>query len=389
MDDLSQNGFSVDRTAPGIVATAGLVAATQETLSGGWTLTFRIFKRFAEALSERPVPIRLKFAATEATFDRQAYDMWRKYGTPLTAPAEVEADLPGGLGEGFAEGIAEVSLHTPGVSYDARFRIRKPAGSVGDELSFSLTATTGPDGTGVREYGTDTTGFLTFELLTDGETHEGTWNLTRADIVGAEVVAALPSIEFLQDLSAPNVLQIAERLGPFRDYREIPEERQVKFPDPLMDYLRALALIQPHTAIPILIPDLTTATQRDIDAIAEASALVSGQAVIATWDCMAMAADASLEEVGPEQNIDLALEYQLLVMERLVLTVGEQNLVLGTVAKFALSARYVVEDGALVARPYRNETLQKTFSPNPDAAGPLFRHVLGRVIGPIDEAAAS
>ena len=76
-----------------------------------------------------PVPIRLRFAAAEATFDRHAFDMWRKYGTPLTAPAEVEADLPGGLGDRLSAGIAEVSLHTPGVTYDARFRIRKPDAS--------------------------------------------------------------------------------------------------------------------------------------------------------------------------------------------------------------------------------------------------------------------
>jgi hypothetical protein len=49
---------------------------------------------------------------------------------------------------------------------------------------------------------------------------------------------------------------------------------------------------------------------------------------------------------------------------------------------FALTARYEVEDGVLVAR--LDDTLQKTFSPNPDAAGGLDRRVFGGVVGPVD-----
>ena len=114
---------------------------------------------------------------------------------------------------------------------------------------------------------------------------------------------------------------------------------------------------------------------------------MSGQTVVTSWDGLAMATDASIEHVGPEANIDFASEYQILVMEQLVLNVGEQTLVLGTVAKFALSARYEVDNGNVVARPYRNDTLQKSFSPLPDAAGPVNRRVLGRVIGKIDDLA--
>ena len=41
-----------------------------------------------------------------------------------------------------------------------------------------------------------------------------------------------------------------------------------------------------------------------------------------------MARGTSLDEAGPEMNIDLASEYQLLVYEQLVVNVGEQKLVL-------------------------------------------------------------
>ncbi|MBS1691212.1 MAG: hypothetical protein JST91_03205 [Actinobacteria bacterium] len=382
IDGLGHQGFGLDRAAGGIVAAPDLVAATQQTLSDGWTLTFRIYQRFAEALNERPVPIRLRFAAAEATFDRHAFEMWRKYGTPLTAPAHVDADLPGGLG---TQGLAEVSMHAPGVNYDARFRIRTPAGTAGEELSFAMTATSGPDGTGTREYGTDATGFLTIEVLSDTENRTGTWNVSRANLVGAEVVSALPAIEFMQDLVAPNTLQVAQRLGPFVDYRDIPDEKQPRFPDEVMDYLRALVIIQQHTATPIRIPDLTTLTRRDIDAVFEASALVNGQAVITTWDRLGTIPTGPGDEAGPEHEIQFTSEYQLLLMRKLIVDVGDQKLLLGTVAQYALSARYEVEGSVLVARPYRNDTLQKTFSPLPDAAGAMEGHVLGRIVGALDE----
>lgn len=386
IDGLSQQGFGVDRAAADIVAAPDLVAATQQPLSDGWTLTFRIYQRFTEALNERPIPIRLTFASAEATFDRHAFNMWRKYGTPLTAPAHVDADLPGGLG---TQGLAEVSMHSPGVNYDARFRIRTPAGTAGEELSFAITVTRGPDGTGTREHGTDATGFLTVEVLSDTEAQTGTWHFTRKNLVGAEVVSALPSIEFLQDLTAPNTLQVAQRLGPFVDYRDIPDEKHPKFPDDVMDYLRALVIIQQHTAMPIRIPDLTTLTSREIDAVFEASALVNGQAVITTWDRIGTTVVSPPDEARPEHEIQFTSEYQLLVMRKLIVDVGDQKLLLGTVAQYALSARYEVEGDDLVARPYRNDTLQKTFSPLPDAAGALEGHVLGRLVGSLDEPSES
>ncbi len=382
IEGLSQQGFGLDRAAGGIVAAPDLVAATQQPLSDGWTLTIRIYQRFAESLNERPVPIRLKFAAAEATFDRHAFEMWRKYGTPLTASAHVDADLPGGLG---AQGLAEVSIHTPGVNYDARFRIRTPAGKAGEELSFAMTATSGPDGTGTRECGTDATGLLTIELLSDNENHTGTWNFSRPNLVGAEVAAALPAIEFMQDLAAPNTRQVAQRLGPFVDYRDIPDETQPRFSDEVMDYLRALVVIQQHTTTPIHIPDLTTLSRRDINAVFEASALVNGQAVITNWDGIRTIPAGATDDVGPELEIQFTNEYQLLVMRKLIVDVGDQKLLLGTVAEYALSARYELVGDDLVARPCRNDTLQKTFSPLPDAAGPMEGHVLGRIVGELED----
>lgn len=92
-------GISLDPTAPDIVNEPELVAATQVTQEDGQTVTIRVYQRFAEALNERPITLDFKFLTDHATFDRLAYEMWRKYGKALTAPAEVTADIPGGLGD--------------------------------------------------------------------------------------------------------------------------------------------------------------------------------------------------------------------------------------------------------------------------------------------------
>jgi predicted RNase H-like HicB family nuclease len=379
-------GISLDPAPPAILDEDSLVAASQVTQPDGRSVTVRIYQRFDEALRERPIPINVTFLASHGTFDQDAFDMWRKYGMPLiAAPAEVETSLPGGLGEMMSGGITQVTIGTVGHTYEARFRIRRPDGNTGPELLFTLTASTGHEGTGIWETGTETTGLLTFESLTDLETKQGSWGFKQDSIVGKEVVKALPTIEFRQDLCTPNVLQVAQQYGPFKDYHDIPEALPV-FPESVMDFLRALAAIQTATATPIVIPDLTTITAGIARAVAEAAALVSGQTLVGTWDRMAMARDTSLDKAGPEQNIDFASEYQLLVYEQLVVNVGEQKLALGTVAKLAFSARYEVEDGeVVVARPYRNDTLQTWYSPIPDAAGSLDRRVLGRVIGHIDD----
>ena len=181
-------------------------------------------------------------------------------------------------------GVTEVTaLGSPGHIYDVRFRIRKLDGTSGDELFFTLTARTGPDATGIWETGTDSRGVLTFDSTTDLDTPMGTWTFQRGTIVGREVVPAMPIIEFLQDLGAPNVLQAAGKYGPFADYHDIPE-REPQLPESLVVFLRALAAIQSHTPTPILIPDLTTVTVGEVRAVTQAAALVSGQAVIDTWD---------------------------------------------------------------------------------------------------------
>jgi hypothetical protein len=192
-------------------------------------------------------------------------------------------------------------------------------------------------------------------------------------------------------MGAPNVLQVARRYGPFVDYQQIPVPSKRQFPKSLLDYLRALTVIQQHTPTPLVMPDLTAVSVGDVEAAAQAALLVSGQAVLDEWDQLETVRDGASDDpvTGPAAEIDFGAEYQLLTFEKLVVEVGEQGLTLGTVSSLLLSVKYGLEGARLIARPYRNKTVQKNFSPlAPEAAGAPERRVLGRIIGRIDDGGA-
>jgi hypothetical protein len=287
----------------------------------------------------------------------------------------------------------------PGVqTYHARFRIRKPDGTTGEALLFSITATPDPGGTVVSEHGTDVDGFLSFESTTDTKSLTSTYTFTRSRIVGEKIAAALPSVQFIQDLQSPNVLQVSWAHGPFVDYREIPA-RKAAFPASVMEYLHALATLQTRSAVPIRIPDLTTVTNGDAEAVKEAAMLIRGETVSSEWTRftwkgkrVAEAANQDEQEDSPEgeddREIDLASHYQLIIIEPLIVSVGGQELTLGTVHTGLLSVRFVVEGEELRALPHLNDTMQRTFAPDDPVPDRSRRPVLGRALGAIDDSSA-
>ena len=376
--------FSVDFEPPEITRRDDMVAATQEIQPDGRTLTFRVYQRFAESQRERPIPFRLRFAAENAAFDEDAYDSWRKYGTPLSAPAEVDIDLPGGLGAPFSEGLTEVLLQSEGQDYIARFRIRKSDGTYSPTMTFTITARTGPEQTGVWESGTDESGYLTFETRTDLENSSGTWGFARARIVGQEIDAVLPSIEFLQNIATGNVMEVAQRVGPFVDYREIPSH-EAAFPDDVMLYLRSLSVIQTATSTPVLIPDLTTVSAADAREVVEAAALISGQIVFGDWASIRFKDAASSPAVGPdleERQVGLDDHYEVQIIEPLIVKVGDQQLTLGAVERRLLSVGYELDDGEIVGRPLANDTAYRRYIPGQPAPDRNSRPVRGSLSAP-------
>ncbi|WP_280438941.1 hypothetical protein [Nocardia cyriacigeorgica] len=256
-------GISLDPHTPQICAEPGLVAAEQQIAADGSCITFRIYKRFDEALNERQIPLNLKFSFDDPDFDHAAYGRWRKYGTPLAAPASVEVDLPGGLGQVDGPAWVEI-LPQDGRQHNMRMRVRTPDGTACDPLAFVMTATQGPDGTGVWARGADPSGLVVTEGFLDktGPVYKSTFEIKLKRPVDREIGEVWPALAFMASMVHPNVVQIARRYGPFKDMQQIPDESPT-LPPSVVQYLQALATIQEHSEIAIRIPDWGDVTAGD------------------------------------------------------------------------------------------------------------------------------
>jgi hypothetical protein len=185
-------------------------------------LTFKIYARSAQSLDERPIPLKLTFQFEEMSEDHESFKEWLKYGKAFEGNAALETDLPGGLGTGGTSGRVLVA---PAYVSRNKFRNRQqivgPDGTVLAELTYTLTATSGPVGTGIRVHGEDDSGLITVESLFDVETQSGTMLHTLKPLPGVVASKALPAIIFARYMCRPNILRVADEYGPFEDQLEL------------------------------------------------------------------------------------------------------------------------------------------------------------------------
>lgn len=350
-------GFSVDPTPPPLHEEPGLIAAAQEIAPDGMCITFRIFERFAEALNERPVPIKMRFQFEPGSAEQRAFDDWRKYGKPLTAAVDMDADLPGGLGGSFSNATARILPTSGGTQYENRYRIIGPDGATLAELRFSLTSTTGLDRTGAWIQGQDASGIVAIEGELDAADQSGKLGFSFNDPTGREAVEVTAAIDFMASLSHPNRLQIAAKYGPFHDFQDIPEA-EAPFPLFVARYISALATLQGHTSTPIAVPDLTTVTGRDAQTVLRAANLLDGQTIVGTWTAMEFDTDDSVA-------LDLEGHYQLATIEPLTAVIGADAVTLGAVQNTLMSVKLVeLGDGRIRAEPHLNNTAQQVYAPD-------------------------
>jgi len=350
-------GLSVDPVAPRLREEPGLVAAAQEIAPDGMCVTFRIYVRFAEALNERPIPIKLRFAFEPGSAEHQAFDDWRKYGRPLTTTVSMEADLPGGLGGSFSNATARISPSDGGETYENRYRIVAPDDTVLAELHFTLTSSVGPDGTGAWIHGHDSSGIVSIEGQLDAADLSGKLGFSFDDPTGREAAEVAPAIEFAANLSHPNRLQAARKYGPFHDFQDIPEVEE-PIPPFVARYVTALAALQSHTATPITVPDLTMVTGHDAQTVIRAARLLGGQTIVGTWKTMEFTAhdEISLHADG---------HYQLALIDALTVVLGAETITFGAVQNTLLSAKLTdLGAGRLRAEPQLNDTAHQVFAPD-------------------------
>lgn len=349
-------GVSVDPVAPQLRPEPGLIAAAQEVAPDGMCVTFRIYARFDEAVNERPIPIKVRFQFESGSAEQREFDEWRKYGKPLTAVVAVDSELPGGLGGSFESVTATISP-ADGRKGETRHRIVAPNGDVVSELRFSAVSTTGVDGTGLHVSGHDASGLVAIEAHLDITDQSGKVGFSVEDPVGHEASEVAAAVAFAAGLSQPNRLQIAGKVGPFHDLRGIPEAEPL-FPPFVARYINALSALQPLTATPIVVPDLTTVTGELAQKALTAAKLVGGQTIVGTWKAFEFESDGVV-------TIEPGGHYQIATIEALTLVVGEQRLTLGATENTLLSATLTdVGNGRIRVEPRLNDSGHQVFAPD-------------------------
>ncbi|MEV6574483.1 hypothetical protein [Streptomyces sp. NPDC051577] len=338
-----------------ITAEAGLVAATQEVAADGSCITFSIYQRSNESLNERPIPIHLDIEVNENSL--ADFDMWREYGKPVTLPATLNADLPGGLGGKLSGGT--VSLDSAdGATHENRYRVLTPSGETAGEVAFTMKATTGLSGTGRWFSGTDSSGAVTIEAFASLDDRSLRARFEMNEICGLDPTLAAPAIAFMAALGAPNSLQVAAKYGPFVNLEENLSNDDGGLPDFLVRYVNALTTLQSRTAEPIFIPDFSQTTGKEIVQVINSASLIGGKVIVKTWDRL------TLSSVLPGTQIDTEGEYQISVLKPLRVNIGTQNVALGTVETIYLSASMNVdENGVHYLLPTINNSAHERFAP--------------------------
>ena len=362
-------GVALDPQPPALLVEPGLVAATQESSADGSTITFKIFERFAEALNERPVPIKVRVQLEKGSAEEKDFNDWRKYGKSLhTSAAAVEADLPGGLG-GTMNGSVKISAANP-EKFDLRYRIAALDGEVLAEVPVAVSLTSGLETSGAWSRATDPSGFLTLETLADTSDKSVKLSLSLGELAGQDPTSVLPAIEFATNFVRPNILMVARKRGPFHRAGEISNADSL-CPLPILRYVRALSVVQSLTPVPLAVPKLETVTEHDVRETIRVASLIEGKTFISKWTEMKFELGSSGTSAVIEND-----HVQLSVLKPLTVTVGAQEINLGCVEVIMLSAKVETgENGSIIARPHLNDTVHEAFAPHettpPDSRLPV------------------
>jgi hypothetical protein len=343
-------GHGISLTMPAIEYEPGLVAATIQSLPSEKWLYFKIYQRSAQSLEERPIPIHLEFTFAEGTPEHEAYEHWKRYGKPFTAPAKFSLDLPGGLGTEDSEGSVSIPAPYERKAYELRMRVVDPDGTKLADLKFAMRSTAAVKGTGAWTTGTDPSGVMTnegfYEKSPDAVQRV---NFTLAPLAGQVAATVQPAVCFARHLEAPNKIQVAGPVGMFNDMIQL-DSAQGMVPPSIDKFITSLTTIQTRTNQIIRIPDLTQITDGEVRDIHRAARLIDGDIYVGKWRREAIEGVTSGSmKVG--EHIQIQLDIPLRVK------IEEEILELGTVEQTIQSATVVEIDGSTVyIEPNLNDT---------------------------------
>jgi hypothetical protein len=282
--------YSVGTTPPPRNPRPGLVMSQTRGIEGGRFVTIDVLARFPQATQDRPVKgsFTIAVVAPERSIDvaedvREFFEYGRRLELPEGALRHFELDAPGGLGGKFEGGKAIVGPRSVPLPQPHRLEleIAGPDGAVIEAATVNVVDfTTGERG--IEFVGVEAAGAFDFDCRIErptGKRAAAEWRLQQRPLVGLPVASVMPAIRFMYQAHAPNRIRMVIWNGPAavaRAERELTDE-DIATDRISFEFSELLTSLQPHTPVPILLPDQVT--PQLWQEIAHAASLLSGETV--------------------------------------------------------------------------------------------------------------
>jgi len=270
----------------------GLVMSETRGVEGGGFVTIDVWARFPQATQDRPVAGTLSIAIVDPEHDidlsedfRAFFDYGRRLEVPEGALRGFEVDAPGGLGGKFEGGQAVVGPRSVPLPQPHRLELELigPDDRVIVPITVNVVDMTVGE-RGIEFVGVESSGAFDFDCRIDrpaGTSRKSAaeWRLCQRSLFGLPVASTMPAIRFMYRVCAPNRLRMTIMNGPAvvaSAERELDEADNVT-EKVSFEFAELLTSLQPHTPLPILLPEQVTADEWQ--EISHAARLLSGETV--------------------------------------------------------------------------------------------------------------
>lgn len=273
----------------------GMVAAVSRG-DGERETVFRIYARYREAPTDRPVPGRFNLVAEPNSPAAAAIQDFVEYGLPMSGVAvtDIQLDLPGGLGtEGEGAGLIHLGpAHLESAQpTELRLVIYDEADNSLELASAELQmepATTGLRGDKFAVAGRERFGVFSVLLKVAPEDGRMNMTVTLEDITGVFPADVLQGLQAVEALKPPNRFAFELRNGPrLSDAMPVPHQL-VENLGPIIRVCEDLATIQKHSMVPIRVPDLSETTVDEAHEWVQAARLLRGDTIRINWTSVAV-----------------------------------------------------------------------------------------------------
>ncbi|WP_340687818.1 hypothetical protein LCL61_17610 [Amycolatopsis coloradensis] len=301
----------------------GLVATTIQQIDDDLYVSVDLSAKFPDAVNIRPCTITVRSSRQNEA--DESYDDFLQFGTAAELIADVNLDLPGGLGGEFSKVNLKIGPSRPTSARTYKYEVVDSQGDVLSELLIEHGIQgVGALRTGAHIRGTDFQNIVGVEWRFDRSGENSSLAFSCESFEGRPLLEVYQSFMFLASLSRGVMLRLTDTLIPRRVIRHPLEgfdrSNQWTVAEPLMQNLRK---IQQVVDVPVLIPDLLEIGKEGVESIIVAGRLLDGETIVGTWN--------KIETILPNADNIVSTPQPVVLRAPHEVKLGDQSYAIGTV----------------------------------------------------------